>query len=643
MLKVTQVGKIIDYPCEKPKIDELEGKLLVESSENPVTQVDKIIDDSCEKPMNGELEGELTAELSNKTEDSNFPLHEVTKIDELEGKLLVESFDNPVTPVDKKIESSYSVNTDIKKTVDPFIQTEDSITTLNKELMNVKTEEELSDESSNKTDIGNKSLFGNIGSPNNSVTDKESWKYSSSCDVSQSNDKAELNEVSVDIQKEFNFNIERYKTMNGEWNCTVLSEEIYPKDELITEEDCFKRAQKKNEDKEKENEDIEKEKNKAEELTKESKKTYEELQNLINQADNNLFIPENEKEILTAYSEMKKDIEECLGGQTEDIGNMITIIFSELICCDFTGLDTIGELFESSGHKNWTLQARKQAVCFMIEPQFDNVKTAKTAESVEDNSLKKFNKIIGAFQKKYNRPFLVKNEDKLHDAIKKADLLSKYAVAGEHYSLKEWTYEGLEGLQPKSTESTQVNESINNAPTDKTIKVEAISPVKVSPGKNQNEHQGEHQGENPNESQSETQGEAQKYPSKQLNEDKVVIEVVIEASRKNPVAKHLPGPPPPPHSSATHGGQKRATDNQLMPVDNRGGKEDKSKKKEKSNSVNHKLENYSDNASNQLQKSLSQETSSSGRQKTTGREKGQEKQKGLLGTFKSFFFGNVSQ
>ncbi|KAG2210912.1 hypothetical protein INT47_000066 [Mucor saturninus] len=366
---------------------------------------------------------------------------------------------------------------------------EDSITPLNKGLMNVETEGEPPAES-----------FEN---PETQVKIPEDDKDIGGKDLPESAYPTQIDDesVSVDIQKEFNSNIERYKTINGKWNCTVLSEEIYSKDELITEEGRFKyeyylekeadilhldfinaieklkeELKKKNEDKEKENEVFEKEKNKAIELTEESEKTAEELRNLINQADNNLIIPESEKEILTAYSEMKTYISAYFEGQTEakevtpmdvKIKNMITILLNEVICRDVSGLDTITNLFKASKHENWIPTARKQAVCFMVEDG-GTVITPKICPET----------IIDAYKKEFNYSLTV-DENNLNEAINKADLLSRYAVAGEDDPPKRWTYEDLEGLQ-NSSKSTQANENINNAPKDNTIKDEANFSAKMS-------------------------------------------------------------------------------------------------------------------------------------------------------------------
>lgn len=238
-------------------------------------------------------------------------------------------------------------------------------------------------------------------------------------------------------------------------------------------------------------------------------KTEKELDDLIKQADNNLSFPGMDNKINEAYKEMKNLIGHLLRNQAdtpntskdEDVKDMIKILL-EVICREHSELTVIIELFNSSCHKKWVPQVKKQVLLSMIDlddnnllqsetnqslvevtgeksgeskPKVNQESTVKAQESIAEKSEKsesgiesepteekskkskserKQELIVKAINNKFGESFLI-NKDVLSQVIKKADLLVKYAVYKEDRFKDGLTLEDLEKLLPNGEQPTE--------------------------------------------------------------------------------------------------------------------------------------------------------------------------------------------
>lgn len=191
-------------------------------------------------------------------------------------------------------------------------------------------------------------------------------------------------------------------------------------------------------------------------LTSEYDETSTELQEELAQAERELDM--DSTDIYRNYEALKVHLKNYFQMQfsdkTEqsidaDVNGMINILLQQIICCKvLKELDIIEDLFRSSGHSNWILHARKQAVCFMLLQPPPKIET---------------DLIIEAFQTKHQILLKPDNQGDLSEAINIAYRLSNYAIADIHYFKNGLTIEGLESLQFKDVETnTERSSSIKS-------------------------------------------------------------------------------------------------------------------------------------------------------------------------------------
>lgn len=182
----------------------------------------------------------------------------------------------------------------------------------------------------------------------------------------------------------------------------------------------------------------------------ESEETIEELNKLLAEGDKESYI--DSSVVRCAYTDMVNHIKDSFSApiddetnqQNNDVENMTQILLQEIIFrAKIPGLDALTELFVSSGHKNWILHVRKQAVSAAIKEQ--SFETTKNTAVDDANTLLL---IISAFKRKYSHEPVLESRDELLKAASKAAQLSKYAIAYKHYFNDDLIPSGLKNLQP---------------------------------------------------------------------------------------------------------------------------------------------------------------------------------------------------